>query len=115
MLSMPSLLLLPLLDAVCSYSLYLLLILSVPALLSTVELSAKTFMGIEGLFRTPKLGAEEVLRVTTVIFACFWVQAVASNIRYDIITLICCINCMVLYICRITWASQLAIICLLGL
>lgn len=89
MLAMPSLLLLPLLDALCSYSLSLLLILSVPVFLSSVELSSATVMGIEGpggveafematgLFRRPHLGVSDYVRVTTVVFSCFWVQDAA--------------------------------------
>ncbi|CAK9009322.1 unnamed protein product [Durusdinium trenchii] len=74
MLAMPSLLLLPLLDALLSHLLWALLLVTLAVLLSTAEVSELTLLGISGVFRQFHLAAVDYLRLICVVFSCFWIQ-----------------------------------------
>eukprot|EP00913_Durusdinium_trenchii_P002320 g2143.t1 len=66
MLAMPSLLLLPLLDALLSHLLWALLLVTLAVLLSTAEVSELTLLGISGVFRQFHLAAVDYLRLICV-------------------------------------------------
>ncbi|CAJ1419713.1 unnamed protein product [Effrenium voratum] len=78
MLAMPSLVLLPLLDAVCSQLLWLLLLLGLALLLSKAEVQGMALLGVEGVFRRFNLTAVDCLRIVSLAFSCFWIQEVVG-------------------------------------
>ncbi|CAL1155036.1 unnamed protein product [Cladocopium goreaui] len=76
MLAMPSLLLLPVLDSLCYLLLSAALLVSLPLMLSTTEVSSVTVLGITGVFRQFHLSVADYGRLTALVFSCFWVQEV---------------------------------------
>jgi len=76
MLAMPSLLILPFLDTLCYILLSAMLLVALPMMLSTADVSSVTFMGITGVFRQFHLHAMDYVRITMMVFGCFWVQEV---------------------------------------
>lgn len=76
MVAMPSLLLLPVLDSLCYLLLSAALLLSLPLMLSSTEVSSVTVLGITGVFRQFHLSVADYGRLTALVFSCFWLQEV---------------------------------------
>ncbi|CAE7658942.1 SLC44A1 [Symbiodinium pilosum] len=73
-MSMPSLLLLPVMDAFICQVTWVLLLAVLPALLSSANVTGITLFGVSGVFRQLHLAAADYLHIAATVFSCFWVQ-----------------------------------------
>eukprot|EP00931_Biecheleriopsis_adriatica_P030648 TRINITY_DN18046_c0_g1_i1.p1 TRINITY_DN18046_c0_g1~~TRINITY_DN18046_c0_g1_i1.p1 ORF type:complete len:462 (-),score=70.00 TRINITY_DN18046_c0_g1_i1:484-1869(-) len=80
MFSIPSLLVLPIIDAVMSSALWILLATGLPVLLSTVKVSMVEIHGMSGIFRNFDLRLADYGRLATWTFACFWLQELVGAV-----------------------------------
>ncbi|CAE7540855.1 SLC44A1 [Symbiodinium natans] len=78
MMGMPSLLLLPVVDALACQTMWILLLTGLPALLSGADVSGITLFGISGVFRQLHLAFTDYLHIAALVFSCFWAQELVA-------------------------------------
>mmetsp|Transcript_54703 Transcript_54703/g.127600 ORF Transcript_54703/g.127600 Transcript_54703/m.127600 type:complete len:709 (-) Transcript_54703:114-2240(-) len=74
MMSMPSLLLLPVVDAFVCQVMWIVLLAALPAVLCGADVSGLTVFGVSGVFRHFHLSAADFAHLASLVLACFWIQ-----------------------------------------
>eukprot|EP00439_Symbiodinium_sp_Y106_P070191 s846_g12.t1 len=77
-MGMPSLLLLPVLDALVCQVMWIVLLAGLPALLSSASVSGITLFGISGVFRQLHLAVVDYIHIAALVLSCFWVQELVA-------------------------------------